>query len=91
MASISEIAVRIKTLRKSAGLSVAELAARTGIPARSLVRMESGDPNAPIGRISLVLQSLGCGLDIVSSTRPTLENLSSIYADDNDSSTRSSQ
>jgi transcriptional regulator with XRE-family HTH domain len=91
MVSVSGIASQIKTLRKSAGLSIAELAARTGIPARSLVRMESGDPNAPIGRISLVLQSLGYGLEIVSSARPTLENLSSIYADDSDNTTRSSQ
>jgi transcriptional regulator with XRE-family HTH domain len=91
MASISEIAAHIKTLRKSAGLSVAELAARTSIPARSLVRMESGDPNAPIGRISLVLQSLGYGLDIVSNSRPTLEALSSIYGDDSDVASRQSQ
>jgi transcriptional regulator with XRE-family HTH domain len=84
MTSLTQLGSHIKSLRKAAGLTVAELSARTGIPARSLVRMESGDPNAPIGRISLVLQSLGFDLDIVSTSRPTLEALSSIYADDSD-------
>lgn len=67
---------------------MAELSARTGIPARSIVRMESGDPNAPIGRVLLVLQSLGYDLDIVSTSRPSLEDLSSIYADDGDKAVR---
>lgn len=82
MASPNELAARIKSQRRAAGLSVAELSTRTGIPARSIVRMESGDPNAPIGRVSLVLQSLGYDLAIVSTSRPSLEDLSSIYSDE---------
>jgi transcriptional regulator with XRE-family HTH domain len=84
MTPFAQLGARIKSLRKASGLSIAELSKRTGIPVRSLVRMESGDPNAPIGRVSLVLQSLGFDLDIVSTSRPTLEALSSIYADDSD-------
>jgi transcriptional regulator with XRE-family HTH domain len=91
MPSLTELAARIKSQRRAAGLTVAELSARTGIPARSIVRMESGDPSAPIGRVSLVLQSLGHDLAIVPTSRPSLEDLSSIYSDDsNDTQKRSS-
>ena len=82
MQELTDIGAHLKTARKAAGLTLADLSARTGIPTRSLVRMEAADPNAPIGRIVLVLQSLGYGLSIVPTSRPTLESLQSLYADE---------
>ena len=74
-----------KAARKSAKLTLADLSARTGIPTRSLVRLEAGDPNAPMGRVLAVLQSLGLGLEVVPITRPTLESLGALYAEDDES------
>lgn len=68
-----------KTERKAAGLTLADLSARTGIPVRSLVRIEAGAPEAPIGRVLLVLQSLGYGLHAVPVSRPALESLAALY------------
>jgi hypothetical protein len=75
-----------KSARKAAGLTLAQLSARTGIPTRSLVRIEAGEPQAPIGRVMLVLQSLGYGLEAVPITRPSLASLATLYdesADEN--------
>lgn len=68
-----------KTERKAAGLTLADLSARTGIPVRSLVRIEAGAPEAPMGRVLLVLQSLGYGLQAVRASRPALESLAALY------------
>lgn len=84
MQSAIDLGHLCKAARKSAKLTLADLSARTGIPARSLVRLEAGDPNAPIGRVLAVLQSLGLGLDVVPITRPTLESLGAIYAEDDE-------
>lgn len=68
-----------KTSRKTAGLTLADLSARTRIPVRSLVRIEAGAPEAPVGRVLLVLRSLGHGLSAVPLSRPALESLSALY------------
>lgn len=68
-----------KTSRKAAGLTLADLSARTGIPVRSLVRIEAGAPEAPVGRVFLVLQSLGYGLQAVPVSRPAFESLAELY------------
>ncbi len=68
-----------KTSRKAAGLTLADLSARTGIPVRSLARIEAGSPEAPVGRVLLLLQSLGYGLQAVPISRPALESLVAVY------------
>lgn len=73
-----------KTSRKAAGLTLAELSAQTGIPERSLVRIEAGAPEAPIGRVLLVLQSLGYGLTTTALSRPALESLAALYDETED-------
>ena len=82
MQSSTDLGHSCKSARKSAKLTLADLSACTGIPTRSLIRLEAGDPNAPMGRVLAVLQSLGLGLEVVSLTRPTLESLSTLYAED---------
>lgn len=90
MQSATDLGLSCKAARKSAKLTLVDLSARTGIPTRSLVRLEAGDPNAPIGRVLAALQSLGLGLEVVPITRPTLESLGALYADDDDEPTRQS-
>lgn len=68
-----------KGSRKAAGLTLVDLSARTGIPVRSLVRIEAGTPEAPVGRVLLVLQSLGYELTLAPLSRPSLESLASLY------------
>lgn len=85
MQSSADLGLFCKSARKSAKLTLADLSARTGIPTRSLVRLEAGDPSAPIGRVLAVLQSLGYGLDVVPIARPTLESLGALYSEDDES------
>ncbi len=89
MQSSIDLGRSCKAARKSATLTLADLSTRTGIPTRSLVRLEAGDPSAPIGRVLAVLQSLGLGLNVVPITRPTLESLEALYAEDNVPTTKS--
>ena len=84
MQSSIDLGLSCKSARKSAKLTLADLSVRTGIPTRSLVRLEAGDPNAPMGRVLAVLESLGLGLEVVSVTRPTLETLGALYAEDDE-------
>ena len=84
MQSSIDLGLSCKAARKAAKLTLADLSARTGIPVRSLVRLEAGDANAPIGRVLAVLQSLGLGLNVVSLARPTLESLEALYAEDDE-------
>ena len=84
MQSSIDLGLSCKVARKLAKLTLADLSARTGIPTRSLVRLEAGDPNAPIGRVLAVLQSLGLGLEVAPITRPTLESLGALYAEDDE-------
>ena len=81
MQSSIKLGLSCKSARKSAKLTLADLSARTGIPTRSLVRLEAGDPHAPMGRVLAVLESLGFGLEVVPLTRPTLESLGALYAE----------
>ncbi len=83
MNSAFDLATQLRDARKAAGLTLAQMSARTGIPTRSLLRMEAGDSSAPIGRIMLVFATLGYELNIKPTSRPTLDALQSIYVDDN--------
>ena len=73
-----------KTSRKAAGLTLADFSVRTGIPVRSLARLEAGAPEAPMGRVLLVLQSLGYGLTVAPLSRPALESLATLYDEPDD-------
>ena len=84
MQSSIDLGLSCKSARKSAKLTLGDLSARTGIPTRSLVRLEAGDPSAPMGRVLSVLQSLGYGVDVVPITRPTFESLGALYAEDDE-------
>lgn len=73
-----------KTSRKTAGLTLADFSTRTGIPVRSLARLEAGAPEAPMGRVMTVLRSLGYELAVAPLSRPALESLATLYEEPDD-------
>lgn len=60
-----EIGIIIRTTRKAAGLRQDELAGASGVGLRFIVDLEAGKPTAQIGKVLLVLATLGCSLTIM--------------------------
>ncbi len=60
----AEIGAIIRTTRKAAGLRQDELAGASGVGLRFIVDLEAGKPTAQIGKVLLVLATLGCSLTI---------------------------
>lgn len=60
----AEIGTIIRTTRKASGLRQDELAGASGVGLRFIVDLEAGKPTAQIGKVLLVLATLGCSLTI---------------------------
>ena len=60
----------IRTARKAAGLRQDQLAGAAGVGLRFIVDIEAGKPTAQIGKVLLVLQALGCSLEITAPPEP---------------------
>ena len=56
---LSHLAERVRTLRRSEGLTRAQLAARSGLSVRFLARIEGGDGNVSILRLESLAGALG--------------------------------
>ena len=80
----------IRNGRDALGLTQVSFARSSGIARRTLTRIEAGDPAVRIGTFERAAQALGLRLTISASLhqRPTLDELASIYDDNDESSTR---
>lgn len=58
-AVLAHVAGNLRALRAAAGLSQAEVAARSGISRRMLVGLEAGDTNVSLAKLSRVAEALG--------------------------------
>lgn len=81
---LSELGKTIRERRERHGLSQAAFAQTTGIPRRTLTRLEHGDPAVRIGTFEKAARALGLGLVLsdLKHRRPTLEELESLYGED---------
>lgn len=59
-----KIANEVKQMRKSAGLTQAELAKRAGVGLRFVREMKQGKPTVRLDKVGQVLELLGCELTI---------------------------
>jgi y4mF family transcriptional regulator len=64
MLTPAEIGVIVRTTRKTQGLRQDQLAGAAGVGLRFIVDLEAGKPTAQIGKMLLVLQALGCSINI---------------------------
>jgi transcriptional regulator with XRE-family HTH domain len=55
-------ALRLKTLREDAGLTVAELSKKSGIPVNTLLDWESADRRPPIEKLPELAELLGVSI-----------------------------
>ena len=78
---LSDIGKSIRKHRESLGLSQDAFARASGIPRRTLTRLESGDPAVRIGTVEKAARALGFGLTLheLRQRRPTLEELDILY------------
>ena len=54
-----KFAVRLRTLRERAGLTIEDLVVATGIPERTLYRWEAGIRQPPVDTYPILAQALG--------------------------------
>jgi transcriptional regulator with XRE-family HTH domain len=72
----------IKNLRLARKLSQQDIARLTGVPLRTYQRFESGDRGAKLDTLLRVLDALGLSLKIVSKRRPALDELNTVYGNE---------
>lgn len=82
MQDLPSVAAWVRTTRIAQGLSQAEAAQRAGVPRRSFQRLEAADPGAKLSTLMRVFGALGFELDAIASRRPTLEELETLYGDE---------
>jgi y4mF family transcriptional regulator len=68
----AEIGAIVRTTRKAQGLRQDQLAGAAGVGLRFIVDLEAGKPTAQIGKTLLVLQALGCSINIVPPPEPKI-------------------
>jgi transcriptional regulator with XRE-family HTH domain len=81
MEQLSNLGRSLRQRRKEIALTQAELAARSGIPLRTYIRVEAGDQGVKIGTYALAAQALGLELALTGRARPTLDQLDQVYGD----------
>ncbi len=82
MMLMNNLIAGLRARRKELSLTQAQLAARAGIARRTLLRVEAGDPSVKIGTYAQAAQALGFELALVRRSRPSLDELDSIYDDE---------
>ena len=73
---------KIKNLRLARKLPQEEIARLAGISLRTYQRFESGDRGAKLDTLLRVLDALGLSIKIVSKRRPALDELDSVYGNE---------
>jgi y4mF family transcriptional regulator len=60
----------VRAARKAQGLRQDQLAGASGVGLRFIVNLEAGKPTVQMGKALLVLQTLGCSVDIAPPSEP---------------------
>ena len=81
---MSDLGNILREHREKKGLNQESFARASGIPRRTLTRLESGDPAVRIGTFEKAARALGLSLSLreLERRRPTLEELGALYRDD---------
>lgn len=82
-----EIGGQLRQRREQQKLTQAEMARASGIALRTLVRVEAGDPSVKIGTYNRAARALGAKIGVLPGERhrPTLDELGTLYSDDENS------
>jgi y4mF family transcriptional regulator len=67
----ADIGASVRAARKAQGLRQDQLAGASGVGLRFIVDLEAGKPTIQMGKTLLVLQTLGCSIDIAPPLEPT--------------------
>ena len=81
---MSHLGKSIRNQREKLGLNQESFSRASGIPRRTLTRLECGDPAVRIGTFERAARALGLGLTLheLRRRRPTLEELAALYRDE---------
>lgn len=84
MEDIEELGKMFKQLRRDARLTQAHFSNISGIPLRTLIRMEAGDKSVAIGTYMRAARTLDAKLAVTHSPRrrPTLDEVHALYREE---------
>ncbi|WP_454850580.1 helix-turn-helix transcriptional regulator [Promicromonospora soli] len=75
------LGIGLKTARLKAGMTQAELAARSGVSRRTIINVENGHPTGEIGRIITIARALGLAIALDESAEADDVDLDTILGD----------
>ncbi|WP_426113414.1 helix-turn-helix domain-containing protein [Pseudomonas sp. DSP3-2-2] len=76
---VDRLAQQIASMRKARGLTLVELAARSGVTRQKLAEIEKGSPTVSINLYAKVLAALGAELQVIPARRPVFEELQEVF------------
>jgi len=82
MNELQKLVESLRARRLQRGLTQRHMADAAGIPWRTYQRLEAGSPGARIDSLLKALRTLGLQIELTPSRRPTLEQLGSIYGNE---------
>jgi len=85
MDELRELSHALRIRRRECGLTQQALADAAGIPRRTYQRLEGGHPGARVDALILALRALGLSIGLVPRRRPTLDELGTIYGNEDES------
>lgn len=60
-----DLGTAVRRIRKALGVTQEQLALTSGTNRRAIIEIEKGKPTSQVGKVLLVLQTLGAKLDVV--------------------------
>jgi len=81
--TLADLGDRVRAARKGAGMSAVQLSTLSGHSRNTIHRVEAGE-DCSASTLLWLLKSLGYTLEIRPSRRPTLDEVSQRFADDED-------
>lgn len=76
---VERLGRQIANMRKARGMTLVELAARSGITRQKLAEIEKGSPTVSINLYAKVLAAMGAELQVIPARRPTFEELHEVF------------
>lgn len=81
---LARLGQTIRDMRQHRGLTQQAVASLAGVPRRKVIEVEQGSPRVAVGTYAKVGRALGGELSMVPAGRPTLEEVTELFADDDE-------
>lgn len=80
--SLTRLGTALRKARLERGLTQVDVAKRAGLVRGRVIQAEKGDPSLSMRSYAQLVAALGMELNLVPATRPTLDDIHELMADD---------